>query len=232
MGCFVPFGVSLLSDCARRIVELMRELDIPSPIDLRLMEDARVWTEEASLKRPCRTRFFQEISSSMRSVMPIKSAGLPAVLELGSGPGFLAERILSDYPEVRYVALDFSSAMHTLAKQRLGGFENRITYVNRSFRESDWADELGAFDAVVTIQAVHELRHKRHHVELHRRVKSALKPGGLYLVCDHFLGPGGQTNDQLYMTLEEQRNSFMQAGFSRVREILREGGLVLHHICC
>ena len=168
----------------------MRELDVPSPIDLRLMEDARVWTAEANQKRPSRDRFFQEISSSIRSVMAIKSAGLPAVLELGSGPGFLAERILSDFPELRYVALDFSAAMHTLAKQRLCGFENQITYVNRSFRVSDWADDLGAFDAVITIQAVHELRHKRHHVELHRGVKSVLKPGGAIFSLRPLSGSG------------------------------------------
>jgi predicted methyltransferase len=43
----------------------------------------------------------------------------------------------------------------------------------------------------MTNQAVHELRHKRHARELHRQVARLLTPGGSYLVCDHFCGPGG-----------------------------------------
>jgi predicted methyltransferase len=50
------------------------------------------------------------------------------------------------------------------------------------------------------MQAVHELRHKCHARELHAQVLQLLSPGGIYLVCDHYLGEGGMANDRLYMT--------------------------------
>jgi uncharacterized protein (DUF1697 family) len=48
------------------------------------------------------------------------------------------------------------------------------------------------------------------------------------LVCDHFRGPGGQSNDRLYMSSGEQRASLVEAGFSNVEAVLETGGLVLH----
>ncbi|MET0351062.1 MAG: hypothetical protein ABW067_14820, partial [Rhizobacter sp.] len=76
--------------------------------------------------------------------------------------------------------------------------------------------------------AVHELRHKRYAVTLHAQVLEILEPQATYLVCDHFCGPGGMTNDQLYMTVEEQRAALAGAGFGQVEALLLKGGLVLH----
>ena len=55
-----------------------------------------------------------------------------------------------------------------------------------------------------------------------------LGSGGSYLVCNHFYGPDGMTNDQLYMTIEEQKVALDAAGFSEVQQILTKGGMVLH----
>ena len=55
-----------------------------------------------------------------------------------------------------------------------------------------------------------------------------LGSGGSYLVCNHFYGPDGMTNDQLYMTIEEQKTALETAGFASVREVLKKGGMVLH----
>ena len=51
---------------------------------------------------------------------------------------------------------------------------------------------------------------------------------GRYLVCDHFAGPGGMKNDQLYMTIEEQRVALQDAGFARVEPLLLKRGLMLY----
>jgi ubiquinone/menaquinone biosynthesis C-methylase UbiE len=151
------------------------------------------------------------------------------VLELGSGPGFLASHLLSTLPHMRMVLFDFSVAMHELARQRLGPMASRVEFVASSFKDPDWVNGLLHFDAVVTNQAVHELRHKRHAGELHKQVKAVLRPGGSYLVCDHFFGKGGMTNDRLYMTVDEQRVAIKSAGYTSVRQNLLKGGMVLHH---
>lgn len=197
--------------------------DVPSPIDLRSMEDARQWAESAMSKRPWRTEFFAAFA------VVIESASAARVLELGSGPGFLAEHLLSSHTALRYVALDFSAAMHELAAQRLGKLTGRVQFVERNFREAAWPDGLGQFGFVVTNQAVHELRHKRHASMLHTQVKQVLQPGGAYLVCDHFFGEGGMSNDQLYMSVAEQRQALLDAGFGSVEQVMLKGGLVLHH---
>lgn len=200
--------------------------DVPSPIDLRSMDDARQWAESAMSKRPWRTEFF----AAFAAIIGIQSAGRACrVLELGSGPGFLAEHLLRFHAALSYVALDFSAAMHELATQRLGALASRVQFVECSFREVAWSEGLGQFNFVVTNQAVHELRHKRHAIALHAQVKQLLVPRGSYLVCDHFFGEGGMSNDQLYMSVVEQRQALLSAGYGSVEQVLLKGGLVLHH---
>jgi ubiquinone/menaquinone biosynthesis C-methylase UbiE len=199
--------------------------DVPSPIDLRSMSAAREWERSAMEKRPWRTEFFAMFAEELTQIRPPVSC----VLELGSGPGFLAIHLLRALPDLRMVLLDFSPSMHDLARQRLGELAGRVEFIEASFKDPIWYERLAYFDAVVTNQAVHELRHKQYAALLHKQVKAVLRPGGSYLVCDHFYGPDGMRNDQLYMTVDEQRASIESAGFAPVRQVLSKGGMVLHH---
>lgn len=198
--------------------------DVPSPIDLRLMRDAAEWEATAMSKRPWRMEFFRRMQEEIAAAVP------PArrILELGSGPGFLAQYLLRNLPDVSYVMLDFSAAMHQLARRRLGVLAERAELIERDFKQPGWSERLGVFDCVVTIQAVHELRHKRYAPALHAAVKGLLSPGGRYLVCDHYFGPDAMQNDRLYMTVDEQRAALAKAGFRRAEELLRKGGMTLH----
>lgn len=201
----------------------MSIVEIPSPIDLRLMRDAREW-ERTAMSRPYREEFFEAITKQLQN------AGSPeqSILELGSGPGFLALFMLSRLPSVTLHLLDFSPAMHELAKARLAPFAERVTFVERDFKCTDWSEGLGMFDAVVTVQAVHELRHKFHADGLHRGVKGLLKAHGQYLVCDHYFGEDGMKNDQLYMSIDEQRSSLVGAGFEVSEVLVKDGRALLH----
>jgi SAM-dependent methyltransferase len=195
--------------------------DVPSPIDLRQISNAQAWAATALSKRPDRPEFFACLERAA-------GASPCRVLELGSGPGFLAHHLLSALPSLDYVALDFSAAMHDLARERLGVFAVRVQFVERSFKKDEWTQGLGQFDYVLTHQAVHELRHKRYAAALHRQVRALLAPNGAYLVCDHLTGPGGMGNDQLYMTVDEQRAALAEAGFATLELLLCKGGLALH----
>jgi predicted methyltransferase len=79
---------------------------------------------------------------------------------------------------------------------------------------------------------VHELRHKKHAVALHKSARSLLMPGGFYLVCDHYVGSDGMSNTALYMTVDEQRAVLNEAGFSSIVNLLQTNGLVLHRAHC
>jgi ubiquinone/menaquinone biosynthesis C-methylase UbiE len=202
----------------------MMSSDVPSPIDLRLMSDASEWEATAMEKRPWRTEFFAKFADEIANMEPAAAR----VLELGSGPGFLASKVLSQASALHMTLLDFSEAMHALARQRLGAMIDRVEFLVRSFKDPDWCQGIGGFDAVITNQAVHELRHKRYAEELHRQVARVLRPGGTYFVCDPFSGPGGMANDQLYMTAAEQKSAIESAGYASVFQILLKGGMVLH----
>ncbi len=201
----------------------MSIVEVPTPIDFRLMRDCLEW-ESKAMARPFRLDFFEAITNQLRR---LKVSEL-SILELGSGPGFLALYLLERLPEVKISLLDFSSAMHELAGKRLATYRERVKFVERNFKEVDWALGLGTYDVVVSIQSVHELRHKLYAEALHHQVRTLLNEKGCYLVCDHYFGEDGLQNDQLYMTRDEQRSCLEIAGYN-VTEILTKGGRSLYH---
>lgn len=197
--------------------------DVPSRVDLRQWDDAQTWASVAIQRRPWREEFFQAIVHELGF---LKQNEL-SILELGSGPGFLALRVLENVPTATYVALDFSPAMHSLARQRLGSLAQRVNFLEVDFKRSDWVVGLHSFDAVLTVQAIHELRHKCHAPAIYRSIRLLLNKGGIFLVCDHFVGDGGMRDSNLYMTVGEHDQALRQAGFKRVEKRLETGGLVL-----
>lgn len=203
-------------------------LDIPSPIDLRRPDHAQEWAKTALQKRPWRPQFFQHF---VQEIQAIPSAHALHILELGSGPGFLLKELLGNLPQHRYSALDFSQAMHDLARERLGEQAEQVNFLVRDFKQDDWFKDLTDIDVVITNQAVHELRHKRHAPALHAQVRQLLKPQGIYLVCDHFAGTHegqqGMQNNELFMTVEEQQQALAAGGFNQVKALLCQGSLML-----
>jgi SAM-dependent methyltransferase len=201
--------------------------DVPSPIDLRNARDAREW-ERTAQARPGRTEIFQAF---VRSLLALGKTDM-TVLELGSGPGFLAAEVLDALPVLHLTLLDFSPAMHDLARARLGPRAAQVHFVERSFKTPGWSRDLGRFDAVITNQSVHELRHKRHAPKLYAEVREILRPKGVFLVSDHFAGEGGLANNQLYMAVDEQQNTLLGAGFSAVVHVVTAGSLAMHCATC
>ncbi|MDO9477697.1 MAG: class I SAM-dependent methyltransferase, partial [Pseudohongiella sp.] len=146
--------------------------DVPSPINLQDMKDAREW-ERTAMLRPFRENFFEAFTTEISS---IRKSDID-LLELGSGPGFLAQYILNRIDGLNFTLLDFSEPMHELARQRLSEIKGSdIHYLLRSFKESDWADSINKVDVIITNQAVHELRHKRYAPALIAQVRRLLKP--------------------------------------------------------
>jgi ubiquinone/menaquinone biosynthesis C-methylase UbiE len=164
----------------------------------------------------------RQIRSGHLSALAVGCSGLQRGITIAQlhhpGPGFLACHLLKALPNVHMVLLDFSAAMHELAKQRLGPLVSGVEFVEGSFKDRAWSGRLTQFDAVVTHQAVHELRHKQYALDLHKHVKAVLRPRASYLVCDHFFGPDGMSNDQLYMTVGEQKAAIESAGYLSVRQ--------------
>jgi hypothetical protein len=123
------------------------------------------------------------------------------------------------------VLLDFSLPMHRLARQRLKVFDGITEYVRRDFRVDQWASELGVFDACVTMQAVHEVRHKQKVPRLLERTMTTIRPGGYLWVADHYLTK--HNNPDLFFTADEQPDVLRAAGYEDVTLILDKGNMAL-----
>lgn len=197
--------------------------DVPTPIDFHDMTQARAWEANTIARRPWRPKFFQTFADALNThfTRPI------TVLELGSGPGHLAEAILSNCAIEKYTALDFSEAMHAIARERLAPFLDKTEFVSRDFRDADWPKGLGQFDAVVTHQAAHETRHVRRLNDLLTRARTCLNKDGVLLYCDHYQKPE-TPNPALYLARDQQIPALEAAGFSGITLLLDEGGMALY----
>jgi SAM-dependent methyltransferase len=202
----------------------MADDDVPSPIDFHDPIQARAWVEDTVRRRPYRADFFVAFVAALNE----RGSRAPDILELGSGPGHLAEQILRHCAVRRCVALDFSAAMHDLARARLKPFIDRVDFVQRDFREPDWGEGLGRFDAVVTLQAAHETRHKRHLPAFLRTARERLIAGGPLLYADHYAEEGSDKNPHLMVAREEQPIALENAGFGKVTLLLDNGGMALY----
>lgn len=150
------------------------------------------------------------------------------IAELGSGPGHLAKEVLDHCPQVvRYTAIDFSPAMHDLAKTHLGKHESAVNFAIRDFKSCDWAADLRHVDVMLTLQAAHEVRHKTRLPRLLMQMHSALTVGGILLFCDHYAQVGSAKNPELFPEYQEQKPLLAAAGFVEIRELLNEGGMAL-----
>src|SRR5215475_14763457 len=84
--------------------------DVPYGNDWDSAEEVAAWAEEADRIRPWRAAIRDHIARRVATLPPGAR-----VLELGSGPGFLAHRVLQRCPSLEgYTLLDFSEPMLAL----------------------------------------------------------------------------------------------------------------------
>ncbi|MEO8705323.1 MAG: class I SAM-dependent methyltransferase [Kofleriaceae bacterium] len=182
---------------------MIDDLDVPSPIDLRDGPTARAWLAESEIKRPYRPAVRARIAETVH--------GARRVLELGGGPGLLAEAIVAA-TGADYTLVDFSPPMLEMARARVPAARCEL----RDLLDPRWVVGLGPFDAAVTMQAVHELRHKRRAVLLYEQVHALLEPGAVFVVCDHEPADARP----LYASAAEQHAALTCAGFCAIRTVM------------
>jgi tRNA (cmo5U34)-methyltransferase len=100
------------------------------------------------------------------------------VLDLGTGTGETAARVLAAHPGARLVGVDASEQMVATARERLAGLPASL----RVGRIEDPLPE-GPFDLVVSALAVHHLDGAGK-ADLFRRAAAALRPGGRLVIAD------------------------------------------------
>ena len=199
--------------------------EVPSDHDFFDPAYVKHWTESISRYRPERKRLFEVFAAEAARI----NKGALSVFELGCGPGFLAEALLTKCEIARYTLVDFSPQMLELSRSRLAKFQDRTVFVQADFKKADWAAEIRAgFDLVVSLQAVHELRHASRIPKLYGQLYTLLLPGGTILICDHVnsSSPSGHRAAH-FMTVEEHLSTFKKVGFINAREICPAADLSL-----
>jgi SAM-dependent methyltransferase len=179
--------------------------EVPSDHDFFDPAYVKHWTESISRYRLERKRLFEVFAAEAARIKD----GALSVFELGCGPGFLAEALLENCEIARYTLVDFSPQMLDLSRSRLGKFQDRTVFIQADFKKADWAAGIRAgLDLIVSLQAVHELRHASRIPNLYAQLHSLLLPGGTILICDHVnsSSPSGQAAH--FMTVEEHLSTF------------------------
>jgi tRNA (cmo5U34)-methyltransferase len=101
------------------------------------------------------------------------------VLDLGGGTGALAAAVAERFPKVRVQIWDTDPAMLAFARERCAPFNDRVSFVAKSF-----AEPLPACDAVVACIALHHIKDLAAKGEIYRHIFAALRPGGLFANAD------------------------------------------------
>ena len=121
----------------------------------------------------------------MASLVATHRPGARRVLDLGCGPGSLAEEVLLRLPSATVVGVDLDPTLLALARARAGRWQGRLQIVTADLRRGDWLDAIGGpFDAAVSATALHWLSGDQLE-DLYLRLAGVLHDGGLFLNSDH-----------------------------------------------
>lgn len=178
------------------------------------------WERIANTRRPFRIQFFETFAMELAQIAE------PRILEIGSGPGFLAEYLLGRLPITAYHLFDFSPPMLTLSRTRLAAFSDLIHFHQGSFLDAGWWQSLpGPFDAMISMQAIHEARQSERIPRLYTEMGLLLKAGGALLIADQVNNE--VKNEAHLLTADEQMSALTQAGFQSVRQVYAAGDLAM-----
>jgi SAM-dependent methyltransferase len=171
------------------------------------------WSERFVPTAP-RLRLFDAMVEQLRGT----SATAGRVVELGVGPGYLAEHVLANLPAVQYIAVDFSEPFLSIARRRLARFAGRVTYVQADLLSDNWPDEIKSppVDACVSTWALHDLGSQEATSRVYRDCAGLLAADGVLLNGD-FVKPEGTAYQFEAGRFEVSRHREMlrSAGFTR-----------------
>ena len=104
----------------------------------------------------------------------------PAVVDLGTGSGTLAQRILKVRPKARLIGIDADASMLAAATRRLRG---NIQTIEENFEQI----RIPRCDVVSASFSLHHIPTGRRKAALYKRCFQSLRPGGMLVSADCFL---------------------------------------------
>ncbi|MHB8352083.1 MAG: class I SAM-dependent methyltransferase [Thermoplasmata archaeon] len=147
----------------------------------------RRWERQQAGYLPLREARFDAMFALLEVELPPSFRAV----DLASGPGGLADRLLRRFPEARVEAVDFDPVLLRLGREVLGTASGRLGWIDADLRGSEWPRALGVapVDAVLTTTALHWLSVDELG-ELYATLHKVVRPGGLFVNGDSMAFPG------------------------------------------
>lgn len=145
---------------------------------------SKEWAEKFQ-PTPPRIKLFETI------LMQIEKVGCEtiSILELGIGPGFLADYLLKELTNVTYEGLDYSESMLKIAARRTSKHKSIINFTQADLITEAWPEKLKKSpDIVVSTWALHDLFNKKNIDNVYKSVYKILPEDGVFLNGD-FIKP-------------------------------------------
>jgi ubiquinone/menaquinone biosynthesis C-methylase UbiE len=120
---------------------------------------------------------YEELIGAAGAAVGALTRTAPAVVDLGTGSGALAQAILTARPRARLTGIDADAGMLAMAAKRLRG---RITTIYGNFETTP----IPRCDVVSASFALHHIRASRRKAALYQRAYAALTRGGLIVSAD------------------------------------------------
>ncbi len=128
---------------------------------------------------------YKELITQAASAVDIFARNTPAVVDLGTGSGALAQQILKVRPQARLIGIDADATMLDAATRRLRG---NLQTVEEDFERI----RIPRCDVVSASFALHHVPTGRRKAALYKRCFAALRPGGMFVSADCYLAASAQ----------------------------------------
>lgn len=142
-------------------------------------DDSAIYRAIAAVAVPRR----EELMAALVAAAPFAADEPIKILELGSGEGLLAARLLERFPRASLTALDGSESMRQQAASRLGAYGDRARVAAFSLPTLDWWDRMFGVDLIVASLALHHLNDAKKQY-FYKAAADRMSPRGALLIAD------------------------------------------------
>jgi tRNA (cmo5U34)-methyltransferase len=122
---------------------------------------------------------YLELIEAAADAVDVVARNTPAVVDLGTGCGALAQRILKVRPKARLIGIDADASMLATAAKRLRGLQT----IEDDFERA----RIPRCDVVSASLALHHIPTGGRKEALYKRCFAALRPGGMVVSADCYL---------------------------------------------
>jgi tRNA (cmo5U34)-methyltransferase len=156
------------------------------------MNEPEGWTSPKAAQRYTRVQSEMvpgrsEVLSLIAKLAAAYPSTRPSFLDLGCGHGDVTAEILKVAPEASVTMVDFSGEMLRRAGERFVN-DDRVSILEEDLNSGiPGALAESRFDAVVSCFALHHIE-LENRVMLYRQIRGVLRPDGLFINGDRFLG--------------------------------------------